>query len=72
MATITSNNIQISDAGTVDDARVITFAPLVLPYPAAQWYSQQGAGYFYDLQWDDAANNYVVIRQPIRTQLALR
>ena len=71
MITISSNNINIIDAGIINGAHVIEMTPLVLPYPASQWYSQTGNGYFYDMVWDDASNNYVVIQKQIRTQLEL-
>lgn len=71
MPTLTSTTIDFNDGGVVGDAHIIEMTPLVLPYPAAQWYTQTGDGYFYALEWDDGASNYVVIRKPIRTQLTL-
>ena len=70
MPTITSSNITIADSGEVDNAHIITLTPQVAPYPTNVWYRSSN-GYFSDLVWDDATNNYVVVKSSFRTQLQL-
>jgi len=72
MISITSNDINIADAGIIDDAHVIEMTPLVLPAPVGDWYKTPNITAFSDLQWNAATNRYEVVTQNVfRAQLEL-
>lgn len=69
---ITSNDINITDDGIIDDARVISLTPVKLPAPIGEQYVANTSGAFAGLEWDAANNTYKVVTQAqYTTQLEL-